>query len=136
MSLEGAITQLKDILHLEEKGFQIIPVKVLSAGQVVKISTSTKMEHKKIVGLFGSATSDFGIIGATIELVIDEKEVFPEGFEASLVNRQVGVSINELAYQIERKAKNSKVRLTYTDGANVNTKYPYAYNLYLVAHKD
>lgn len=118
-----------------EKAFQIIPVKVLNANQVVKVNTETKMEHAKIVGVFGSATSDFGIIGSTLDLSIDEKEVFPEGFEASLINRQVGVNINELPYSIERKAKNSKIKLTFIDGGNINTKYPYTYNLYLVAIK-
>ena len=116
-----------------EKAFQIIPLIITTANEVVKKTTETKIYHDKIVGLYGSATSDFGIINSTIELSIDEKEVFPELFEASLINRQVGVNINELPYKIERKAKNSKVKITYTDGGNVNAIYPYTYNLYLVA---
>lgn len=134
--LEGIKRKVINVITPDTKAYQIIPIRIDRANQVQKIYTETKMDHKKIIGVFGSSTSDFGIIGSTLDLSIDEKEVFPEGFEASLINRQVGVGINELPYKIERKALNSKIKATYTDGGNYGTIYPYTYNLYLVATKE
>lgn len=119
----------------KDKAYQIIPIKIVAAGQSVPVNTETKMEHESIVGIFGSTTSEFGIIGSTMNLTIDDKEVFPDGFEVSLIHRQNGVSINDLPYKLKRRALNSKIKLTYVDGKNINTVYPYTFSLYLQAIK-
>lgn len=113
--------------------YQVLRFQVIEAGQVKTINTNTKQEHDRITGVFVNIEQQAALVGSLLDLSIDDMEIIPEEFEATLINRTVGVSINHMPYDFDVRARNSKVKLTYKDGSAPGVKYPYTVSVYLRA---
>ena len=124
---------------MEKQKFHIISFKV-NKGEKKVINTNTKIDHNKITGVFasnnaGSSDKNTAVeIGSTLELIIDNEEIFPAGFEVGNVTRKIGVDINALPYKIDEKGQNTPIKITYTDGDSpVVPNEGYIVNIYLTA---
>lgn len=121
---------------VEAKGrqkYQVLRFQITEAGQKKPLNTNTKQEHDRITGMFVNISQQDALVGSLIDLSIDDAEILPEGFEAALVNRAIGVSINQMPYEFDVRAKNSKIKLNYQDGSAPGTTYPYTVSVYLRA---
>jgi hypothetical protein len=113
--------------------YQVIKLQITEAGQVKPLSTTTKQEHDRITGMFVNISQQNALVGSMVDLAIDDVEILPEGFEAVLVNRAIGVGINQMPYEFDVRARNSKIKLVYTDGSAPGATYPYTVAVYLRA---
>ncbi len=113
--------------------YQVLRLQVTEAGQSQLLNTNTKQEHDRITGVFINVDQQNALVGSMLDLSIDDTEIIPEGFEAVLINRTVGVSINDMPYEFEVRARNSKIKLNYKDGAAPGAVYPYTVSVYLRA---
>lgn len=112
--------------------FKVIKKSITSAGQIVSISESTLEHAEKVVGVFTGFSDNQLKKGATLELKIDNNEIIPDGFEASLLASKDGVSINQVALKVDEKAGGTEVRGKYIDATPVGEFVPYDFRLYLV----
>lgn len=137
--LEGAtrgkqVTGSKEAPVIEGKQkYQIIRFNITKPGEKKQIRTNTKQEHDLITGVFINVEQQSALVGALIDMNIDDTEIIPEGFEATLINRVVGVSLNQMPYDFKVRAKNSKINLNYADAAAPGVSYPYTVSVYLRA---
>jgi hypothetical protein len=132
----GAAQKGKQPVVAEAKGrqkYQVLRLQITEAGQTRTLNTTTKQEHDRITGMFINISQQNALVGSLIDLAIDDAEILPEGFEAVLVNRAIGVSINQMPYEFDVRAKNSKIKLNYQDGSAPGTTYPYTVAVYLRA---
>ncbi|WP_148660905.1 hypothetical protein [Marinilabilia salmonicolor] len=113
--------------------YQVLRLQITEAGQSQLLNTNTKQEHDRITGAFINVDQQNALVGSMIDLSIDDTEIIPEGFEAVLINRTVGVSINDMPYEFDVRARNSKIKLNYKDGAAPGAVYPYTVSVYLRA---
>ncbi|PWD98809.1 hypothetical protein DDZ16_13805 [Marinilabilia rubra] len=125
---KGRTTEVKGI-----QKYQVLRLQVAEAGQTQTLNTNTKQEHDRITGVFINVDQQNALVGSLLDLSIDDTEIIPEGFEAVLINRTVGVSINQMPYEFEVRARNSKIKLNYKDGAAPGAIYPYTVSVYLRA---
>ncbi len=91
--------------------YQVLRLQITEAGQSQLLNTNTKQEHDRITGVFINVDQQNALVGSMLDLSIDDTEIIPEGFEAVLINRTVGVSINDMPYEFEARARNSKIKL-------------------------
>lgn len=105
---------------------------------MVEVNTNTKIEHDRVVGIFAKVGLEEAIPGATIQAWIDGEEVLPQDTEVAVVSHSDSLSMEEAAFPVDEKAKNSTVRLRYTDNANINVPAGTTYNVkvYLLTEKD
>lgn len=123
----------KDVLPKGRQKYQVLKLQVKSAGEIIKLSTNTKQEHDRITGVFVNIEQQNALVGSEIDLTIDDVEIIPEQFEVTLLNRTIGVSLNEMPYSFNVRALNSKIKLNYKDGAAAGVTYPYGVTVYLRA---
>lgn len=113
--------------------YQVLRLQVTEAGQTITLNTNTKQEHDRITGVFINIEQQNALVGSLLDLTIDDTEIIPEGFEAVLINRTIGVSINQMPYEFDVRARNSKIKINYKDGAAPGAEYPYHVSVYLRA---
>jgi len=113
--------------------YQVIRFQVKKALEKVSVKTNSKQEHDRITGIFINVVQQEALVGAEIDVNIDDTEILPEGFEATLINRAGGVSINDMPYEFDVRAQNSKVNINYKDAGAPNATYPYSVTVYLRA---
>jgi len=115
--------------------YQILKVEIDPANgdQVVVLDDNTKIEHEKIVGVFITSSNDQALVGTTLGLNINEETILPDDFEASLINRNIGISINELPHRFEQEANNSVIKVKVRHGKMQGIEDSYTINVYLVA---
>jgi hypothetical protein len=113
--------------------YQVLRLQVIEAGQSITLNTNTKQEHDRITGAFINIEQQNALVGSLMDLTIDDTEILPEGFEAVLINRTIGVSINQMPYEFDVRARNSKIKANYKDGASPGASYPYTVSIYLRA---
>lgn len=91
---------------------QIISFKVLP-GQESSITTYTKYDHDKVVGVV--LLPDKAIFGDRIYLEINKQTVLPHNFNAGLISfRQfLNKEINRSVYQFEEWARGSEIKIRY-----------------------
>ncbi len=91
---------------------QVISFTVL-AGQQIDLTSYTKFNHDKVVGVV--LLPDKAIFGDKIHLEINKQTVLPYGFDAGLISfRQfLNKDIRKCTYTFEEYAKGSEIRLIY-----------------------
>lgn len=130
----GAVRKKAQPQQLKGKQkYQVLRLHITEAGQSQLLNTNTKQEHDRITGAFINVDQQNALVGSMLDLSIDDTEIIPEGFEAVLINRTVGVSINDMPYEFDVRARNSKIKLNYKDGAAPGAVYPYTVSVYLRA---
>lgn len=110
--------------------YQLIKFIVPQAGAVVNINANSDRLYKNINGLFASLPEDKAFAGSTLQLFVNDQEVFPEGYELKMITCGEQVSPNERLYNVEEEAAGSTIKGKFTDGGQA-VSYPYTGTLYL-----
>ena len=112
--------------------YQIIKVTVPSAGASVKINTSSDKLYKKITGILITMPYMVPYMNmSTLSLQINDREIFPDDFEAKLISFDSTVATNERFYQLDETADGSTIKGRYTDISNGFVDLPYTLHIYL-----
>jgi len=112
--------------------YQIIRVTVPSAGASVSVTTNTDKLYKNIVGILISIPHEVTFAdSSTINLVINDKEIFPDTFEVKVLHCDPYIPVNERFYLLDEPADGSTVKVRFKDGAMAGVSYPYVANVYL-----
>ena len=102
-------------------------------GETSEFNGNTKTEHDKVVGVFVRLSNPDALQGATIRLWIDETEVIPTDTEVALLHHSDDMSIKDIAYPVNEKAKNSTIKVIYNDDSeNLANDAEYNVRIYLV----
>lgn len=109
---------------------QLIKFTVPQAGAAVNINANSDRLYKRITGIFASLPEDKAFPGSTLQLYVNDQEVFPEGYELKMITCSEHVSPNDRHYNVEEEAAGSTIRGKYTDGGQ-GGNYPYTGTLYL-----
>jgi len=108
------------------KKLQVIKFEV-KKGQTYEFNGNTKTEHDRIKGLFLRLSNPDALQGATLRVWIDDTEV-------ALLHHNDSLSIEDVAFPVDEKAKNSPVRIIYKDdSANLAVEESYHVRAYLLA---
>ena len=110
--------------------YQLIKFTVPQAGAVVNINANSDRLYKRITGFFASLPTDNAFTGSTLQLYVNDQEVFPEGYEAKMITCGNQVAPNQRFYTGEEEAAGSTIRGKFTDGSQAGA-YPYNGTLYL-----
>lgn len=112
--------------------YQIIKVPVPSAGAIVNINTSSDKLYKRITGILVTMPFMVPYMNmSTLSLQINDREIFPDEFEAKLISFDSAVATNERFYQLDETADGSTIKGRYTDISNNFVDFPYTLNVYL-----
>ncbi|MBU0487423.1 MAG: hypothetical protein KKA07_07665 [Bacteroidetes bacterium] len=112
--------------------YQIIKVPVIVSGESIRFSADTDKMFKKITGLFASVPDEKAIAGATLELKIADKEIFPEEWEMKMITCGQQVTPNDRFFNnVQEEAKGNRIDGRFTDGSVAGVVYPYIAKLYL-----
>lgn len=115
------------------KKLQVIKFDVRK-GQTYEFNGNTKTEHDRIKGIFLRLSNPNALQGATLRVWIDDTEIIPDDTEVALLHHNDNLSIQDVAFPVDEKAKNSPVRIIYKDdSANLAMEDSYHVRAYLLA---
>lgn len=115
------------------KKLQVIKFEV-KKGQTYEFNGNTKTEHDRIKGIFLRLSNPNALQGATLRVWIDDTEIIPDDTEVALLHHNDDLSIQDVAFPLDEKAKNSPVRIIYKDdSANLAVADSYHVRAYLLA---
>lgn len=118
------------------KKLQVIKFEV-AKGQTYEFNGNTKTEHDRIKGIFLRLSNAQALPGATLRVWIDDTEIIPDDTEVALLHHNDDMSIQDVAFPIDEKAKNSPVRIIYKDNSeNLAVEDSYNVRVYLLAEVD
>ncbi len=111
--------------------YQVIKITVPNAGASVSVTCNSDKLYKRISGVLASVPYQVSFAdNSLLNLVINDKEIFPDNFELKVINCDSYIPVNERFYNLDEVADGSTVKVKYTDGV-VGVNYPYIVNLYL-----
>jgi len=123
---------------MEDKGIkklQVIKFEVRK-GETVEYNGNTKTEHDTIKGIFLRLSNPEALQGATLRVWIDDTEIIPDDTEVALLHHNDELSIKDVAFSVNEKAKNSPVRIIYKDNSeNLAINDSYNVRVYLLAEQ-
>ncbi|MBS2101309.1 hypothetical protein J1N10_20865 [Carboxylicivirga sp. A043] len=103
-------------------------------GQTFEFNGNTKTEHDRIKGIFLRLSNQQALPGATLRVWIDDTEIIPDDTEVALLHHNDDMSIKDVAFPVDEKAKNSPVRVIYKDDSeNLAVNESYNVRVYLLA---
>ncbi len=112
---------------------QVIKFEV-KKGETYEFNGNTKTEHDRITGFFIRLSNSDALPGATFRMWIDDSEVIPDDAEVAIAHHNSDVSIPDVTFPVDEKAKNSPVRIIYKDDSeNLATDDSYYVRVYLLA---
>ncbi|MCK4919542.1 MAG: hypothetical protein KAS71_00760 [Bacteroidales bacterium] len=118
------------------KKLQVVKFEV-KKGETFEFNGNTKTEHDRIKGIFLRLSNAQALQGATLRVWLDDTEIIPDDTEVALLHHSDDMSINDVAFPVEEKAKNSPVRIIYKDNSeNLAVADSYHVRVYLLAEVD
>ncbi|WP_430811105.1 MULTISPECIES: hypothetical protein [unclassified Carboxylicivirga] len=115
------------------KKLQVVKFEV-KKGQTFEFNGNTKTEHDRIKGIFLRLSNQQALPGATLRVWIDDTEIIPDDTEVALLHHNDDMSIQDVAFPVDEKAKNSPVRIIYKDNSeNLAVSDSYDVRVYLLA---
>ncbi len=115
------------------KKLQVVKFEV-KKGQTFEFNGNTKTEHDRIKGIFLRLSNQQALPGATLRVWIDDTEIIPDDTEVALLHHNDDMSIQDVAFPVDEKAKNSPVRIIYKDNSeNLAISDSYDVRVYLLA---
>jgi len=115
------------------KKLQVVKFEV-NKGQTFEFNGNTKTEHDRIKGIFLRLSNQQALPGATLRVWIDDTEIIPDDTEVALLHHNDDMSIQDVAFPVNEKAKNSPVRIIYKDNSeNLAVSDSYDVRVYLLA---
>lgn len=126
---------LENIPNLELETFEM---KIGTANQVITKDFKTKIEHKKVLGVFLTHRVPTGGTAfnrnSRLAIQIDRNYVFNQGlFHYSLLEKTEALTIYETAWKTDINIDTSDVRIEYHDGGTVTP--PYTFNVHFICQK-
>lgn len=111
-----------------------IRITVPSSGASVSVDTETDVNYKIVDGVKINVSSTGAEVGSTMQLAINEEEIFPDTFDVSNVTSSQDCPVDDRFYTDKGKlsipAGGSTVKIRYVDGGNA-AAYPYTATLVL-----
>lgn len=121
-------TQAKSIKKLQVLKFEV------QKGQTYEFNGNTKTEHDRIKGIFLRLSNPNALPGATLRVWIDDTEIIPDDTEVALLHHNDEMSITDVTFPVDEKAKNSPIRIIYKDDSeNLAVADSYHVRVYLLA---
>ncbi len=118
------------------KKLQVVKFEV-KKGQTYEFNGNTKTEHDRIKGIFLRLSNQQALSGATLRVWIDDTEIIPDDTEVALLHHNDDMSIKDVTFPVDEKAKNSPVRIIYKDNSeNLAVDDSYHVRVYLLAEVD
>jgi len=118
------------------KKLQVVKFEV-KKGQTYEFNGNTKTEHDRIKGIFLRLSNQQALSGATLRVWIDDTEIIPDDTEVALLHHNDDMSIKDVTFPVDEKAKNSPVRIIYKDNSeNLAVNDSYHVRVYLLAEVD
>jgi hypothetical protein len=115
------------------KKLQVVKFEV-KKGQTYEFNGNTKTEHDRIKGIFLRLSNQEALPGATLRVWIDDTEIIPDDTEVALLHHNDDMSIKDVTFPVDEKAKNSPVRIIYKDNSeNLAVADSYNVRVYLLA---
>lgn len=115
------------------KKLQVVKFEV-KKGETYEFNGNTKTEHDRITGFFLRLSNQQALQGATLRVWIDDTEIIPDDTEVALLHHSDDMSIEDVAFPVDEKAKNSPVRIIYKDNSeNLAVADSYHVRAYLLA---
>jgi hypothetical protein len=115
------------------KKLQVVKFEV-KKGQTFEFNGNTKTEHDRIKGIFLRLSNQQALPGSTLRVWIDDTEIIPDDTEVALLHHNDDMSIQDVAFPVDEKAKNSPVRIIYKDNSeNLAVSDSYDVRVYLLA---
>lgn len=116
---------------MEKIKYQIIKIQVAETGVAVKFEADTNKRYQVVNGLFFSLPEEKAISGSTLELRMNNDEIFPEDFEVKLITTGIQANTNNRFYNnLEVEAAGSRIEGKFVDSGKADN-YPYVAKLYL-----
>lgn len=117
------------------KKLQVIKFEV-QKGETFEFNGNTKTEHDRVKGIFLRLSNPDALQGATIRTWIDDTEIIPDDTEVALLHHSDDMSIDDVAFDVDEKAKNSNVRIIYKDNSeNLAVEDSYTVRVYLLTEQ-
>jgi len=118
------------------KKLQVVKFEV-KKGETFEFNGNTKTEHDRIKGIFLRLSNLQALSGATLRVWIDDTEIIPDDTEVALLHHNDEMSIKDVTFPVDEKAKNSPVRIIYKDDSeNLAVNDSYHVRVYLLAEVD
>lgn len=115
------------------KKLQVVKFEV-KKGQTFEFNGNTKTEHDRIKGIFLRLSNAQALPGATLRVWVDDTEIIPDDTEVALLHHNDDMSIKDVAFPMDEKAKNSPIRIIYKDDSkNLAVSDSYNVRVYLLA---
>ncbi len=119
----------------EIKKLQVVKFTV-KKGETFEFNGNTKTEHDRIKGLFLRLSNLAALPGATLRVWIDDTEIIPDDTEVALLHHSDDMSISDVAFATDEKAKNSPIRIIYKDNSeNLAVEDDFDVRVYLLAEQ-
>jgi len=121
---------------MKREEFEIITIDVLSEGAVVTKNHVTDIRHNDVRAI-GIEVSDADSIAlSSIRMEIDQKRIFPDGFEISRLVCGDGVAPNHRYYELPEPipVKQSSVDIIFTEGEAAQVFNAYQVKVYLICN--
>ena len=118
------------------KKLQVVKFEV-KKGETFEFNGNTKTEHDRVKGIFLRLSNPQALQGATLRVWVDDTEIIPDDTEVALLHHSDDMSIKDVAFSVDEKAKNSPVRIIYKDNSeNLAVEDSYHVRVYLLAEVD
>lgn len=118
------------------KKLQVVKFEV-KKGETFEFNGNTKTEHDRIKGIFLRLSNQQALQGATLRVWLDDTEIIPDDTEVALLHHSDDMSIKDVAFPVDEKAKNSPIRIIYKDDSeNLAVADSYHVRVYLLAEVD
>ena len=125
----------KTVKTVKIKKLQVIKFEV-QKGETFEFNGNTKTEHDRVKGIFLRLSNPQALQGATIRTWIDDTEIIPDDTEVALLHHSDDMSIDDVAFDVDEKAKNSNVRIIYKDNSeNLAVEDSYTVRVYLLTEQ-
>ncbi len=106
----------------------------VTKGEAFEYNGNTKTEHDRIKGIFLRLSNPDALPGATLRVWIDDTEIIPDNTEVALLHHSSDISISDVSFPLDQKAKNSPIRIIYKDNSdNLAVADSYQVRVYLLA---
>lgn len=119
-----------------------VDVNVTAAGQTFKENFEVDKHVSKVIGIAFTTNNDtMTYFRGTQKISINEKEIYPEGYESKLLMQGFNVPVNERIIKFngeEIDPGNRRVELEYTDNEHPSIPFsgPYRVRLYVYSRID
>ncbi|MCT4586418.1 MAG: hypothetical protein N4A71_01205 [Carboxylicivirga sp.] len=118
------------------KKLQVVKFEV-KKGETFEFNGNTKTEHDRITGMFLRLSNQQALPGSTLRAWIDDTEIIPDDTEVALLHHNDDMSIKDVTFPVNEKAKNSPIRIIYKDDSeNLAVNDSYHVRVYLLAEVD